>query len=285
VRFVVATHSYLLLVSATPDGVTDTRILDTGYFDGADVFPDGTIIACYKIDPWSKRSPTGFRFYDAKGPINIPSVDGTDILDPHQLTLDADNRGCWNTSTATNELVYKSLRDSTSDRRFHFLAPEKDQNWNHINSICVRDNYLYVMFHNWAREPTEVRAFKWDGTDIELLDKRTLPHYSCHNFEHTPRYFYYNASDNGCVVRGNWDTQQYDTCNIGDDWHPKGLSVADEYVVSGYSEHAVSTPRRFISVSGLAWVARESWEFCGLTPILLMGDRGVGNVNEVRYYP
>jgi hypothetical protein len=193
-RFVVATHSYLLLVTATIDEVVDVHILDTGYFDGADVFPDGTILACCKTEPWSKRSPTGFRFYDAKGPINIPAIDGTDILDPHQLTLDADTRGCWNTSTATNELVYKSLRDSSRDRRFHFLAPEAGCNWNHINSICVRDNYLYVMFHNWDREPTEVRIYKWDGESIDLLDKRTLPHKACHNFEHTVKCFYYNAS-------------------------------------------------------------------------------------------
>ena len=44
-RFVVATHSYLLLVEATPDEVTDVKILDEGDFDGADVMDDGTILA------------------------------------------------------------------------------------------------------------------------------------------------------------------------------------------------------------------------------------------------
>jgi hypothetical protein len=96
--------------------------------------------------------------------------------------------------------------------------------------------------------------------------------------------FYYNASDDGRIVRGIWETEEYQPCEIGDKWHPKGLSVADEYVVSGYSEHAVSTPRRFVSASGLAWVERESWELAGLTPILLSGDVSVGNVNEVRFY-
>ena len=44
-RFVVATHSYLLLVTVNQQlDITDTVILDTGYFDGADVFRDGTIV-------------------------------------------------------------------------------------------------------------------------------------------------------------------------------------------------------------------------------------------------
>jgi hypothetical protein len=95
--------------------------------------------------------------------------------------------------------------------------------------------------------------------------------------------FAYNASDNGCIVLGEWRTDKYENCPIGDQWHPKGMAVTPKFVVSGYSEHAVSTPRRFVSRSGLVFVDRASWEVQNMTDILV-GDKYVGNVNEVRLY-
>lgn len=288
-KFVVATHSYLLLVSVSDDlKLTDIKVLDSDYYDGVDVMRDGTIIACAKADHWSKSSPSVFKWFDTNGRLNIPSMDGSNILDPHQISLSDDQRGLWTCSTATNELVYKSLRNSDLDYKVSFHTPHGGD-WNHINSICVRGNNLYVVFHNLAREPSDIRKFKLydskidQGDDLmELVYTQLLPHFSIHNFEIDGLTYYYNASDNGRIMCGSWGTDDFGECEIGREWHPKGMTLTRDYIVSGWSEHAVSTPRRFVSQSGLIFVDRQKFEVAKQLTIELDDGSFCGNVNEVR---
>lgn len=282
-RFVVATHSYLLLVEFDDElQPIDVRVLDENYYDGVDVMSDGTIIGCHKLDHWSKTSPSGFRFFDADGPISVPPLDGSDILDPHQITLSWDERALWCLSTASNEVVLKSLRNSDLDKRW--LMPTPGGNWNHLNSVAIRDaRHISIVFHNLARENSEVRIF---NIDMALKWVQRLWHKSIHNHEEDDaNNHYYNASDNGAVIRFKWGAKSYDkAAEIGQQWHPKGLCLTPDFVVCGYSEHAVSTPRRFVAESGLAFIDRASFELLTLSTILLTEAKFVGNINDIRYY-
>lgn len=281
-RFVVCTHSYLLLVDVNDDFVvTGVKALDQDYYDGADVFADGTIIGCAKMEPWNKASPSKFKFFDANGWIPVPPIDGSDVLDPHQCTLTPDQRALWCQSTATNEIVLKSLRDSQRDLRWRMNTPNGGD-YNHLNSVCQLDDSVWIGFHNLARQPSSIEHYTFDGMTLEHLGGIILPHWSIHNIETEDGVvFHYNASDNGRVMRYHGDT--FEEAMVGREWHPKGMTLLPDYVVSGFSEHAVSTPRRFISESGLAFVDRNTWDVVAM-PRIEYNGRLIGNINEVRWY-
>jgi hypothetical protein len=294
-KFVVCTHSYLLLVTLNDSlGLKDVRVLDRGYYDGADVTRDGILIAAIrKTDPWSGTSPAEIIWYDEYGHAGLPDIDASDVLDPHQMTFDPHDRVLWCTSAGDNSIVLKATHDTDATKKFRFYADSgEDGDFNHINSICVTDNgdTYYVVLHNLGKQPSQIYKFRRYDTHLPLSGIIHLSHDGVHNIETDGENFYYNASDDGKVIRFNPDiaeqdpkNYQVDAVTLGEDWHPKGMALTDEYCVVGYSEHAVETPRRYISASGLAFISRASWELRALVPILLKG-RTVGNVNEVRVF-
>ena len=59
------------------------------------------------------------------------------------------------------------------------------------------------------------------------------------------------------------------------------MCATDDYIICGYSAHAVETPRRYISQSGIVVIDKKSWDLVARLPIMLDG-KAVGNINEVR---
>ena len=297
-RFVVCTHSYLLLVTVEQNPkldmgdvtdfiVTDVKELDTGYFDGADVTKDGTmIVAARKTSPWSANSSCMFRWYNEHGRMNLPEMDGSDVLDPHQVTLGWHDRLLWCVSTADNSIVVKAIRDIDMAHKMYFNLGSRIDDLNHINSIFVPTSKsdIYTLWHNHGDYPSQIHKHEFFITgSLAISDRQDLPHTGAHNVIVEDDTFYYNASEDGLIVRGVWDKDTYDMAEVGEGWHPKGMCATDDYIVSGYSEHAVETPRRYISKSGLAFVDRRSWEVVAMPTILLDGQC-VGNINEVRLF-
>ena len=296
-RFVVCTHSYLLLVTVNNDlTIKSTRVLDEGYFDGADVTRDGElIVAARKTSPWDAKTPCELLWYDDIGRTSMPPIDGSDILDPHQISLGVDDRAIWATSTADNSIVGIPLSDSASRKKFYFNFGNDMGDWNHMNSIYTTPtNVIYTVMHNLHTQPSfmvehcyETDSSKVGAGVMAIISKCITPFMGVHNLivldDNT---IYYNASDDGAVIRSNWDTpEEVERAEVGENWHPKGMCMTDEYIVVGYSEHAVETPRRYISQSGLAFIDRNTWEVVATPRLGIPGSRfGLGNINEVRLY-
>jgi len=298
-RFVVCTHSYLLLVTVGED-LRDAHVdvLDKGYFDGADVTIDGElIVAARKTEPWRAKTPCVLQWYDDMGPNGMPDIDGSDILDPHQISLGPNDRTLWATSTADNAIIGIPLTDTDSYRKFRINFGGDEGDWNHINSIYMYDKTtLYTVMHNLGMQPSFIIKHEMVGNAIPIQERHFTPFKGIHNvIVKDDGTLYYNASEDGCVVRDLWDDSvatiehkepgSVEQADIGDDWHPKGMCETDEYIVVGYSEHAVETPRRYISQSGLAFIDKHTWEVVATPRLSIPGNRfGLGNINEVRLY-
>jgi hypothetical protein len=300
-RIVVCTHSYLLLVtleetpkvdmSDTAFAVEEVDWLDDGYFDGCDVTSDGKlIVAAQKTDPWSGMSPCVFRWYDQDAITYIPEIRGDVIYDPHQITSGYKDSSLWCTSTADNAIVVKALHDTDDSCKLYFLPGCILNDWNHINSIFIPDteeesDVVYTVWHNLGATNSTINKHSFIPMNLlRITDMMEVPHSGIHNvIVEDDDTFYYNASNDGKVVRGKWATEEYAEIEIGEGWHPKGMCATDRYLICGYSEHAVETPRRYVSQSGLVVIDKKSWELVARLPIMLDG-RTVGNINEVRLF-
>lgn len=292
-KFVVCTHSYLLLVAVDDDlQVQEVRKLDQGYYDGADVIREGDVIAAVrKTDPWKGDSPCEILWYNEHGRIPVlPVLQAPHVFDPHQITFDSRDRGLLITSTADNSIVYQSVADANETCKYFFLFGQEIADHNHINSIALTDDdsVVYFMFHNLSVQPSIAYRANWGGSRIFQPTSMHNTHYNgVHNVEildpTSPELITYNASNDGAVIRAHWGSEEHDRAEIGAEYHPKGMALTDQYVVTGWSQHAVSTPSRYLSQSGLVFVDRQSWEVKAM-PTILLGDSNVGNINEVRLY-
>ncbi len=145
---------------------------------------------------------------------------------------------------------------------------------------------MHVVFHNLAARPSEIRSFIRDGDALDLIHAHVLPHYSIHNLIVEGVLLYYNASDDGAIVRFQPGvSDEVTTCTIGTQWHPKGMASTDDLIISGFSEHAVETPRRFISESGLVFIEKNTMKEVGRVTLQQEDGRFYGNINEIRIVP
>jgi hypothetical protein len=143
-----------------------------------------------------------------------------------------------------------------------------------------------VVAHNLGQQPSRIYMLQRVEKYLPIIGTISLPYCGVHNCEVADGKYHFNASDNGRVVRfelDNLDDETDEEAILGDEWHPKGMALTDKYCVVGYSEAAVETPRRYISRSGLAFIDRASWEVTAMRDILL-GERTVGNINEIRLF-
>ena len=277
-KFLVATHSYLLTVEVSDSfELEDVTVLDEDYWYGSDVLPDGTIIAAKRLQHYSKSSATGFRAWGSTSCLNLlPMVNR--VRDIHQMTYDRELDCFYLASTHTDE-IYKVANNGDWEAHdvgylTHFGA------LTHINSIDVRPEGIYIVLHNKSLLPSIIILL---NRDFDELSRQVLPEFSVHNILVEPaHWFCYNASDDGRVVRGQWGSDDYEIADVGSKWHPKGMCQTQDYIISGYSEHAVDTPRRFISQSGLAFINKKTWDVDAFVDIQLDDGTLCGNLNELR---
>ena len=277
-KFLVATHSYLLTVEVSDSlELGKVTVLDQDYYYGADVLPDGSIMAAKRLEHYSKASATGFRAWGPTGCLNLIQMVNR-VRDIHQMTYDRELDCFYLASTFTDELYKVKNNGDWEAHDVSYLNPFGGMT--HVNSVDVRPEGLYVVLHNNSLLPSCIVLF---NRDFDELSRQVLPEFSIHNILVSTTWFCYNASDNGRVVRGQWGSDDYEVADVGSKWHPKGMCQTQDHIVSGYSEHAVNTARRFISQSGLAFVNKETWDVDAFVDIEL--DGWVGNINEVRLIP
>jgi len=277
-KFLIATHSVLGIATIQDFELKNFYVLDRDFYYGSIILEDGTIISCKRSLSQSKRSPTVLRAYPKHELEEVFQLShmADECLDMHQLSINSSS--LYFTGTATNEIF--TLGRSGGVRKYGFSEFGGWADFNHINSIFTGDDKIYLVFHNRGVKPSEIKIFDHDFNEIE---SHRLQHSSIHNIEveSDADTFYYNASNDGAVVRSRFTTGEPELAVVGTEWHPKGLCMAGAFVISGYSEHAVSTPRRFVSESGLAFIDRESWKVAATTPLRVDGDF-IGNINEIR---
>lgn len=268
-KLLIATHSYLAVAAVEPDPwrVEHLKIIDSGYFYGADQLEDGRILAAERWDSYTKRSPTIFRLY-SEGGEPLQEWQDEEIVDVHQLT--DTERGVCVCDTGHNRIVKMGpAGEHVDDLSF---GPT-DHDVVHVNSIDKTGQF--AVLHNLGFKPSHL---------VDLASKRRYEtdHLSIHNVESDPyrvKTLFYNASDDGRVCWFHLDVGLCREIIVGG--HPKGMAVTDDWIFVGVSEHAVKRERRFVSDGKIAVISRQAFELREMLN-LRHEDAPLGNVNEIR---
>jgi hypothetical protein len=284
-KFAVATHSFLLVIEFDQQWrPINHQVLNTGYHYG--------IGLCYSP---TAQAATHFVSYRG-GPTLAEQVDRELITyqnnqeftkvsaqkldesfeDIHQISQT--NTGIYIANTGRNSLVYLS---NDGKRQEHFFG-QINYDYNHVNSVFPYGDKILVMLHNKAHKESEVAVLKHNHNSGFSQEKSfSLWEIGCHNVYVDGKQLFYNGSRENRFVQADL-AQSCITQIIKLDGHTKGISVTDQYILIGKSEHTVRDLRArskgflvIIDKSTLAVTTTVDINFPDL-------PHPVGNINEIR---
>ncbi len=269
-QYVVSTHSFLLLIDFDDNWrILDMRTLDTGTHYGIALLSD---------------SPPHFLAKHNHSDITAYRANGESILQDQAIRQDGNDQihqmayargGLYIANTAFNSVTFQTL-DGKTRHEYNFFDQRTDVN--HVNSVFPCDDLLLVMLHNREKN-SEIFVMEHDlQKGFKPREVIRLPHTGCHNVFIDGQHLYYCASSQRRFVVVNHRKRGL-ARDILFGGHTKGLSVTDNHVVLGVSQHARREAR--LSTRGqLAVLDRRNHAILTMVDLNIAGN--VGNVNEIR---
>jgi hypothetical protein len=295
-KYIIATHSFLLLVDFEDDWtIKNYKILNQGYHFGialnenrnqeserennSEIHRDSSGFIAYRGGKnVHEQSDMALWNYRANGEM-VSSIPLTDKWgDIHQLA--SANNGLYLTNTKYNRLVYQESGSSTTHE---YIFNGLDYDRNHLNSVFPCGEQVFVVLHNRAYSESEMVVLNHDfkkGFEVEYTF--SLWNVGCHNIFIEDTVLFYNASQMHEFVIVDLTRDRVIKRIPFPGWHSKGLSVTDKYIVVGLSEHAFRD-KRSTAQGKIAVIDRQSYALLEIID-LNFGDlpQPIGNVNEVR---
>jgi hypothetical protein len=288
--FAVSTHSLLLVIDLdTKWRIRGCQPLESGYHYGLAIVEgknrskmgrDGVQVTAYRGGKsLSDQSEMQLMTYRVGSSASL--VDSTPILgemgDLHQITYA--NGGYYMANTRYNSLVYQSTENGI---RHEYFVDDRCDDWNHINSIFPTGDQVFALLHNRARRESEIAVFHHDlSGGFELQRRLSLWDTGCHNIFCDGRYLFYNASAGRRFVIVDVEHERVVKRMSFGGYHTKGMSVTQDYIVIGLSEHTFRD-RRSTSEGYLAVIDRHTLTPLAVIDLNLPMRHSVGNINEVR---
>lgn len=271
-RYIVGTHSFLLVVDVdhhwTVYGMT--RLAEGHHYGIAPSDDGGFYAKGGRGERITKYVPAG------SGYVSTASwLLGDRFKYVHQIALHRD--ALWLANTDFNAVDVQHVGRSGSSRRMHYRGATTDRN--HVNSLFPCGDVVFTLLNNKGRIPSQVVALPASG-ELRELHAMSLWDTGCHNVFLDRDRLLYNASGRGHFVAVDLERQRVERRQVFRG-HTKGLSVTNDDVVIGVSDHA-SRSDRFGSRGHLAVVGRRDLDVVALIDLNAALGRNTGNVNEVR---
>lgn len=271
-RLLFTTHACIAKAEIA-DGAASVEVLQRGYFYGADQLPDGSILAAERTTPaLEPNSPTTFWLFKDD---SVEAWPNDNIQNVHQLTSNSST--VYVCDTAHDRVVVFPL-DNLRESAEEILLSDANSDTLHVNSVSPYNSHILINLHRRGEWPSHVAVVNPDRTGTLLA----LNHAGTHNFEILGDHCYYNASQEGRVLRGK--------INSNDPWayvevggHPKGMSFNSDgsrlYVgVSGVA----SRSERPLVESHVAIIKVDGFYLLDIIPLRSPEGSALGNLNEVR---
>lgn len=266
--FAVATHSYFLYTD-----LETTLICNSGYYTGTCIMHGSSVLTAKRVDPQSKQSPTLFEHY--QGVKCISRVFSGKIQNIHQIARWGD--GNYICNTLHNELQWIAFDGESTHS---FKVTDEDQSY--LNSVYPTEDAVWITLRHNDTVNSEIIKLS-HGPEYVELDRFRAEHRGIHDlYVESDEILYYNASNDGKVVRRvttNGSTYWNELVVGG---HPKGMQEHEGYLYVGVSEHAISRERRFTSDGKIAVINLADWRLEDMFNLRL-DDQTVGSINDIRY--
>jgi hypothetical protein len=282
--YAVTTHSFLLVVEFDKDlKLKDQRIIDSGKFFGMTFINNdpARLLIVRKTQPGrisaENDDDAAFTIFQPEprfGMIGSIPIEG-EFGDIHQVTYA--RGGIYIANTKFNSIVFQGLEE---DVRHEYTFGNTRCDINHPNSILPCGNQVFVLLHNKARRTSELCVFDHRLSEGFFLKRQVhLPDFCCHNIFVEDHLLYYNASLIGGFVVV--DTKKGRVMKrLVFPGHTKGLSVTEDFFVTGHSQLVNNREKRRFTKGCLAIIDRKSLEICSI--IDLNSSQSIGNINEIR---
>ncbi len=273
--YLIATHSQLFALEFDANWqIRASRSLATGHHYGiAFMQRDGLDALLIKQNDRELRVLDRHTLEEAADP--IPFLGETGAI--HQVCYA--NNGLYFTNTDFNNIVYQTL-DGETYHSYHFEGKTFD--YNHINSVFPCGNQIYALLHNKGRTLTELAVLDHDPrAGFTFRNAISVWDHGCHNVYLEDGRLYYNGSSQGDFVVADLKSQEV-IARLSYPGHTKGLSVVDDTIVIGFSEHAERSERA--NTKGhLAIIDRRTLKEIDIVDLDGIDlPLPVGNINEVR---
>ena len=289
--FAVATHSFLVIIDLDTDWqIQSYKLLNTGYHYGMAMVERGIgnsvaqqnsaqIVIYRGGESVSQQNDPQLVIFEAGNSFDrIGSIPlGGNIGDVHQLAYA--NGGIYITNTKYNSLIFQSLE---TDKRHEYSFESVSQDRNHVNSVYPCGDQIVVMLHNLARQESELAILRHHLAKGFTLEQRlSLWNLACHNVFFDNDHLLYNASQALSLVAVDIKKDRV-IKRLSFEGHSKGMSVTQDYVVIGLSEHTFRD-KRSTSKGHLVVIDRRS-----LSPMATIDlnfpllPHPIGNINEIR---
>ncbi|MEZ4698721.1 MAG: hypothetical protein R2834_00205 [Rhodothermales bacterium] len=273
--YLIATHSQLFALTFDENWrILDARPLATGHHYGIGFLRNDQYDAVLvKQDDRKVRVLDRQTLEEVADP--IPFLGETGAI--HQISCV--NDGIYFTNTDFNNIVYQTL-DGSTYHSYHFEGKSFDHN--HINSVFPCGNQIYALLHNKGRTLTELAVLDHDpSAGFTFRHSISIWDHGCHNVFLEKNRLYYNGSSTGQFVVADLETQEVIT-RLSYPGHTKGISVVDNQIVIGFSEHAERGARD----KTRGYLAVINQDTLKEIDIIDLDDIDlplpVGNINEIR---
>ena len=291
--YAVSTHSFLLVVEFDPQWqIVNHEILKKGYHFGMALIRhadseryaesnEPLYLAVYhggtSVKDQDNKQILIYEIGDSYELVDTISLD-CEYGDVHQVAYA--NGGFYIANTACNEIVFRTV---LGDRfhKYQFEGVSNDRN--HINSIYPCGDQIIAMLHNNSHKESELAILQHNLADgFQLRHTLSLWSRACHNIFLDENQIIYNASrDHQLVMVDLQQDKIVKKINFGG-WHSKGLSVIDDCLVVGLSEHSLRD-KRATARGKLAILDKNSLSILSIVDLNLPTlHQQVGNINEVR---
>jgi hypothetical protein len=269
-RYLVSTHSRLLSLDLDENWqINDIKVINDGHHYGIALVSGNPLRIVTKHNT---SDLTIYRLEDNKFIVEQKffHINNDQI---HQIAYG--HNGIYIANTFYNSVTYQSF-DGKTRHEYSFYGHNTDIN--HVNSVFPCGELVLVLLHN-RNQLSEIFVLQHDlHKGFWPKEVIRLAHTGCHNIFVDEKHIYYCASGDGRFVVVDRKKRRIakELHFVG---HTKGLSVTDDFIVFGVSDHA-QREARLTSRGRL--VVLERRRFAIVTMVDLNGQGNVGNVNEIR---
>lgn len=288
-KYIVATHSYLAMIELDSGwNLSKYKILNKGHHYGI-ALPTKE----YQKSFFAKNIDSELLIFDKKHFDRTSKLKlNGNLKFVHQIAYA--NDGLYIANTFYNSIVYQSLNKEIYHE--YFFGNQR-QDINHVNSIFISDNQVYVLLHNGTnhqKQKSELAILTHDFNKGFSLDSiQTLLSKGCHNCYIENNYLFYNSSSTGDFVSIDLNTRKLNKISFKG-YHVKGLSVILNHFIVGVSENA-ERENRFKTKGYIAIIDKKSFQKVAIVDLNFSSlPHNIGNINEIRcisehdysqYYP
>jgi len=282
--FAIATHSFLSIVKLNNQwDLDDIQVLEKGHHYGIGLLNDIENRFIAKGGKQGDQKFTIYRQTESKSlsyePIEYIHLGG-EFRYIHQVSYHQDSLYIANTDF---NCIVRLRLDGTFLSKYHFNDYISDEN--HFNSVFpFNQKSVLCVLHNRGRKLSEVVLLSKSSNNeekFEIIEKAPTWDYGCHNIYTDGVFLFYNASQAGCFVIVDLKTQRIHR-RLNFSGHAKGLSVLDNHIIIGYSDHGDQEMRK-TSKGYLAVINRANFEKIKIVDLNHSSlPHPIGNVNEIR---